>query len=171
MNSKIIFNIIGFYVCWWFSVFAATKENYYLGPVLVFIFLIIHVLKVINYNHEILFLFICYLIGFFIDTLFLRLGIIEFSGYLSENFNIAPLWVTGLWVCFGACISHSFKWFKRRYTILTLLGAISGPLIYFSASKVEVLIFNTSYYHLFSISFCWALFLPFIVFISDRIVD
>ena len=58
MNSKVTFNIIGFYICWWFSIFAAANENYYLGPVLVFIFLKINVLKVINYNHEILFLFI-----------------------------------------------------------------------------------------------------------------
>ena len=171
INNKILFNIIGFYVCWWISIYAAAKQNYYIGPIFVIIFLFIHIKKVINYNREIFFLLICYLIGFLIDTVFLRSGIIYYNGFLSENYNLAPFWVTGLWVCFGASISHSFKWVKRQYLTLTLLGMMSGPVIYFSASKTGALIINTNYYYLIIIGICWAFFLPFIVFISDRIVD
>ena len=54
---------------------------------------------------------------------------------------------------------------------LTLLGAISGPIIYFSASKTGALYFNVNYFHLISIAVCWSIFLPLIVYISDRIVD
>ena len=170
MNNKILFNIIGFYICWWVSIYGAIREIYYLGPLVVIVFLSIHALKVISYNSEILFLIVCYLIGFFIDTFFLRLGIIEYNGFLSENYNLAPIWVTFLWVCFGSSISHSFKWVKKQYKFLALLGVVSGPAIYFSASKAGVLLFNLNYYYLFIVGACWALFLPLIVYISDRIV-
>tara|TARA_Y100000996_G_scaffold380062_1_gene333709 strand:- start:1094 stop:1618 length:525 start_codon:yes stop_codon:yes gene_type:complete len=170
INNKILFNIIGFYICWWISVYAATKEVYYAGPLIVIIFLFIHAFKVISYNTEILFLVICYLIGFLIDTFFLRLGIIEYKGLLPEKYNLAPVWVTCLWVCFGTSISHSFKWVRKQYKFLALLGAISGPIIYFSASKVGALLFNVNYYYLFVVGLCWSLFLPLIVYISDRIV-
>ena len=170
MSNKILFNIIGFYFCWWISIYAASKENYYIGPVVVIIFLFIHTFKVISYNSEILFLFVCYLIGFLIDTFFLRLGIIEYKGFLSENYQLAPVWVTCLWVCFGSSISHSFKWVKGQYKILALLGAISGPIIYFSASKAGALFFNFNYYYLLIVCACWSLFLPMIVYISDRMV-
>ena len=171
MNKKILFNIIGFYLCWWISIYAAANENYYLGPLSVFLFLIIHIFKIMSYNKEIFFLLICYLIGFLIDTIFLRLEIIEYNGYLSDKFHVAPLWVTCLWVCFGSSISHSFRWFKRRYLTLAFLGSISGPIIYFSASKAGALNFSVNNFHLFSIGLCWSLFLPCIVFISDCLVD
>ena len=171
MTNKILFNIIGFYICWFISIYAAANANYYLGPVSVLIFLLIHIKKIINYNREILFLLICYFIGFFIDTFFLRFGVIEYKGILSSKFNVAPVWVTCLWVCFGTSISHSFRWFKRQYLYLALLGAISGPIIYYSASSSGALNFIVNNYHLLSVALCWSLFLPLIVFVSDRLVD
>ena len=117
INKKILFNIIGFYICWWGSILGAANDNYFIGPLFVVIFLFIHSIKVMHYSNEILFLVICYFIGFLIDTIFLRLNIINFNGYLPENYRLAPIWVTGLWVCFGASVSHSFKWIKRHNQI------------------------------------------------------
>ena len=172
LNKKILFNIIGFYFCWWASIFGATNKFYFIGPIFVSIFLLIHFLYVINQKKEIIFILICFFIGLLIDSFFLRFDIIHYKGYLPDNFNIAPLWVVSLWMCFGSSISHSFRWVKGNYMSLFLLGAVSGPLIYASATKLEVLYFNyAAYINLISVSLAWGVFLPFVVYLSDKIVD
>ena len=141
MSKKILFNIFGFYFCWWISIYGASVEIYYLGPLSVLLFLFIHLYKIVYHKNEILFLIICFFVGATIDTLLLRFNVIEYDGFLPYYYDIAPLWVVCLWVCFGATISHSFKWVKRRYLLLSILGAMSGPIIYFSATKFNTLHF------------------------------
>ena len=63
MNNKTIFNIIGFYLCWWMSIYGAAIEIYYIGPVCVLLFLLVHYLKIIYHENEILFLLICLFVG------------------------------------------------------------------------------------------------------------
>ena len=46
MNKKILFNIIGFYLCWWLSIYGASIEYYYLGPISVILFLLVHFYKI-----------------------------------------------------------------------------------------------------------------------------
>ena len=172
INKKIIFNILGFYFCWWISIFGASNNYFFIGPFFVMLFLMLHFFYVINQKKEMIFILICFFIGLLVDTFFLRFNIIDYKGYLPDNFNIAPLWVISLWMCFGASISHSFKWVKGNYLLLSILGAVSGPLIYVSATKLEVLYFNYAIYiNLISVSIAWGLFLPFVVYISDKLVD
>ena len=172
INKKIIFNIAGFYFCWWISIFGASNNYFFIGPFFVMFFLMLHFFYVINQKKEIIFILICFFIGLLVDTFFLRFDIIDYKGYLPDNFNIAPLWVISLWMCFGSSISHSFKWVKGNYLLLSILGAVSGPLIYVSATKLEVLYFNYGIYiNLICVSIAWGLFLPLVVYISDKLVD
>ena len=172
INNKKLFNIVGFYLCWWVAILGAANSYFFIGPLFVMFFLFFHFFYVINQKKEIIFILICFFIGLFIDTFFLRFGVIDYKGLLPEKFNLAPLWVISLWMCFGSSISHSFKWVKGNYIFLFFLGAISGPLIYASATKLEVLYFNYSIYiNLIIVSIAWGLFLPLVVYISDKLVD
>lgn len=172
MNKKIIFNIIGFYFCWWATIYASYLEYYFMGPIFVVLFLGIHFLKIVYHKYELYFLFICLFIGFSIDTFFLKFNIISYKGYLPEVYNIAPMWVSFLWVCFGATIYHSFKWIKTRYLLMAILSAISGPLIYFSAENLEVVtVLSDTNLYIAIISITWFLFIPLLIFISDKLVE
>ena len=172
MNKKILFNIFGFYFCWWMSVYGAAVEMYYLGPLSVLLFLFVHLYKIVYHKNEILFLIICFFVGTVIDTLLLRFNVIQYNGLLPLYYEIAPLWVVCLWVCFGATILHSFKWVKGRYLLLSVLSAISGPLIYFSAAKFNTLHFiNETSYKIIIISIIWAVFIPLLILISDQLVE
>ena len=172
INKKILFNIVGFYICWWGSIWGAVNNLFFIGPICVLLFLFIHLFKIVYNKNEILYLFICFILGFILDTIFLRLEIINYKGYLPLEYNLAPLWVVGLWVCFGATVLHSFKWIRRRYITLFILGAICAPIIYLSASRLETLNFvNENFYALSFVSLGWAIFLPFLIFLSDCIVE
>ena len=171
MNKKILFNIIGFYLCWWLSIYGAYIGHYYIGPLSVIIFLFVHFYKIVYHKYEFYFLLICLLIGFCIDTFFLRYQIINYEGYLPQNYNVAPLWVAFLWVCFGATIYHSFKWAKTRYTLMGILSAISGPVIYLSAEKIGVLIIlKNSNLYLIIIAITWSVFIPLLIILLIPLV-
>ena len=172
INKKILFNIIGFYICWWGSIFGAANDHFYIGPLFVLLFLFIHFYKIVYHKNEIAYLFICFCFGFIIDTIFLRMNIISYKGYLPDYFNIAPLWVVCLWVCFGATVYHSFSWVRRKYFTMSILGAMFGPLIYYSGAKLESLNFiNNANSNIKIVAIAWAILIPLLVFISDRLID
>ena len=168
INGKIIFNVIGFYICWWLTIFGTSKGYYFTGPLSVVLFLVIHFYKVTNHKKEDLFLIICFFLGTLIETILLNLNIIIHKGILTE-YNIAPLWSISLWVCFGATIYHSFKWMSKQYIISSILGAMSAPIVYFSFRAFGVVEFGMNNIITgLSVSAIWCLFIPLFIIIADR---
>ena len=52
MKNSIIINVIGFYICWWITIYGAVSKLYYIGPLATLIFIIIHLYKVTNHKKE-----------------------------------------------------------------------------------------------------------------------
>ena len=171
MNSNIILNVIGFYVCWWMTIFGAISETYFIGPLLTLVFVILHLYKITNHRKEDIFLVISFFLGLFIESLLLNCGIIIHKGVFVK-FNLAPLWAVSLWVCFASTLLHSFKWLSKQYLISALLGILSAPMIYFSMESLGVISFEIDkvYIALF-VSVLWGLFMPLFIYISDKILE
>ena len=171
MNNRIIINVIGFYICWWLTIYGAVSQMYYIGPLATSIFIFLHLNKVTNHKKEDIFLLISFFLGIFIETLLFNLNIIIHKGILVQ-YNIAPLWAVSLWLCFATTLLHSFKWLSKRYFISSLLGFLSAPMLYFSLYSLGVIEFGVSktLVILFT-SILWALFLPLFIYISDRILE
>ena len=171
MKNSIIINVIGFYICWWLTIYGAVSQFYYIGPLATLIFIILHLYKVTNHKKEDIFLLISFFLGIFIETLLLNLNIIIHKGVLVQ-YNIAPLWAISLWICFATTLLHSFKWLSKRYLISSLLGLLSAPMIYFSMYSLGVIEFGVSkiLVILFT-SVLWALIVPLFIYISARILE
>ena len=171
INNNIIVNVIGFYVCWWLTVFGAISKLYFIGPIVTIIFVILHIYKVTDHKKEDIFLIISFFLGLMIESILLNLEIIIHQGMLVE-YNIAPLWAISLWVCFGTTLFHSFKWLSKQYAISALLGAFSAPLIYFSMNSIGIIQFGVDKIYVAVItSLLWGLFVPLFIFISDRLLE
>jgi len=171
MKNSIIINVIGFYICWWLTIYGAVSQFYYIGPLATIIFIIIHLKKVTNHMKEDIFLFISFFLGLFIESLLLNLDIIIHKGLLVQ-YNIAPLWAVSLWLCFATTLLHSFKWLSKRYIVSSFLGLLSAPMIYFSMFSLDVIEFGVSKIFVILItSVLWALFVPLFIYISDQILD
>ena len=168
MNKKKLFNILGFYLCWWLSIYGANSENYFLGISVLLFYMVVHFIF-ISYNYiEYYYIFICFILGFSIDTILLNFNYIHYKGYLSEHFKLAPFWVVCLWVSFGLSIFHSFSFLRKKYLYTMILGMISGPLIYYSCSRLEIISFSVNQKNiLIGISILWSVLLPVYVFIAD----
>tara|TARA_Y100000389_G_scaffold118170_1_gene115335 strand:- start:2692 stop:3210 length:519 start_codon:yes stop_codon:yes gene_type:complete len=171
MKNSIIINVIGFYVCWWITIYGAVSKLYYIGPVATFIFIIIHLLKLTNHKKEDVFLLISFFLGLFIETLLLNLDIIIHKGILVK-YNIAPFWSVSLWLCFATTLLHSFKWLSKKYLTSSVLGILSAPLIYFSMQSMDVIKFGADkIIVIIFTSILWGLFFPLFIYISDRILE
>ncbi len=171
MKNSIIINVIGFYICWWLTIYGAVSQFYYLGPLATFIFIIVHLNKVANHRKENIFLLISFFLGIFIESLLLNLNIIIHKG-IFVKYNIAPLWSVSLWLCFATTLLHSFKWLSKRYIISSLLGILSAPMIYFSMYSLGVIEFGVSkiFVILFT-SILWGVFVPLFIYISDQTLE
>ena len=173
INPKTLINLLGFYICWWLCIYGATQELYTIGPVSVFLYIVIHFIYLSDNKLEYLYIFICFILGFFIDTVLLKLSIVKYSGFLPENYNLAPLWVVCLWLCFSLSIFHSFKVLQTRYKESMLLGLVSGPFIYCSFSKIGIITINDKYsllFVLFFIAVLWMFLIPFYIFLADQLI-
>ena len=171
MKNSVIINVIGFYICWWLTIYGAVSKLYYIGPVATFFFIIIHLGKLTNHKEEDIFLLISFFLGLFIETLLLNLDIIIHKGILVK-YNIAPFWSVSLWLCFATTLLHSFKWLSKRYLTSSLLGILSAPMIYFSMQSMGVVTFGVDkIIVIIFTSFLWGLFFPLFIYISDRILE
>ncbi len=171
-NYRILANLLGFYACWWLSVYGAFQGNYFLGFYVLLIYLFFHFIYVKRYKNEFYYVLFCLVFGFLIDTLLLNLKIISYNGYLPLKYSLAPLWVVCLWISFGLSIFHSFKILQKSYIISTFMGFVSGPLIFLSFNKLGLIFFSIDkHYALAVISIIWMMLIPLYVYAADKIIE
>lgn len=135
MIQKIIYYAL-FYVCWVICVQQASVGNGFIGPILIFIVVILHLLFTKDARREALFIVIISLAGTLIDTLYMNTGLMRFNSLYPNFPYIAPLWITSLYSLFAAGFTQSFGWLKERWWTMIVFGAIGGPLSYLAAMKV-----------------------------------
>jgi len=172
MNYKNILNIIGFYLCWWICIYGAINEKYFLGISVLFVYTIFHFIFLSNSYIEYYYMLICFFLSFISDSFFMYCNFISYKGYMPIQFNIIPFWTLSLWLCFSLSIFHSFSFLRKKYLFASILGVISGPIIYYSISKVGLIIFLIDQSSmLLIISLVWALFLPLYFLIADKLIE
>lgn len=70
--------------------------------------------------------------GWLLDSALLNLGLFAFAGAAW----VAPLWLALLWALFAATLRHCRAWTARPWWRASLLGAIGGPLSYFTGAEL-----------------------------------
>tara|TARA_S200000501_G_C20866436_1_gene762075 strand:+ start:179 stop:688 length:510 start_codon:yes stop_codon:yes gene_type:complete len=167
MKSK-LFNIIGFQSCWWACVLGVVNDLQYLGPILMSVFLLIHLLFFKKNNKEIHLILGVGLFGVLVDTIFLNLNIVEYEYPISNL--IAPLWIIYMWLGFASTINHSLYWLNNNYIIMFFSGLIFGPLSYIAGLEFGALNFEKSFFVFVIIGFSWAIIMPIIFYFNKKYV-
>lgn len=84
-----------------------------------------------------LFLLKIFALGFVVDSLISGLGLMIFqSAYPQPLEGFQPWWLSLLWLSFGASAKACFFWLEKRPFLALVLGAISGPVAYFSGLQL-----------------------------------
>ncbi len=169
-----IYNVLGFKICWWACVLGAVSNQKYLGPILVFLYLSIHLYNISSQSRtsEIYLLLIACMFGTSVDSILLNLDILSYEGLYDNIDYIAPLWITAMWVGFTATLNHAFKNIIEKYFIQILLGLFFGPMAYVAGNNLGAIKFNTLYSEsliLVIIAVVWGLSFPLLCWMSNKI--
>ena len=169
-----IYNILGFKVCWWACVLGAVSNQKYLGPILVLIYLFIHLYIISSElrRSEIYLLLFAAIFGTFIDSIFLSFDLLTYEGSYNNISYIAPLWITAMWVGFTATLNHAFKKIIKKYYVQFFLGLIFGPLAYITGNGLGAIVFNPNHSEsLISIiiAIVWGISFPLLCWFSNKV--
>ena len=160
--------MIGFQVGWWACVLGVQNGYAYLGPAVMAVFLISHLVMTGSNRSEIIFIGAVALVGALVDTAFLQSSLITYEGLTFSYF--APFWIIAMWVGFSATINHSLAWLDGKWFFAFLLGAVFGPLSYLAGSNFGAVDFHVSLISMSILSVVWGATVPFLYFLNRMIV-
>ena len=139
---KLTINLIMIDLNWLICVMGAAKGNEWIGPVAVFIWILIH-LRFIGkkWASELLVIVGAGVMGFLIDTLLGLSGAIRFYRY-SVGGITSPPFMVALWLSFATSLAFSLRWLQGRYLAGGALGLVAGPFTYYAGMKLGAVKFN-----------------------------
>jgi hypothetical protein len=163
---KNIVRVFGFQCVWFASILGAADGLFWLGPMAVLAWLCVSLMMSGAIQRELLLAIIAAGVGLCTDSALLAAGIFVPSG-LGEHL-ISPPWMVGLWVNLATILNTSLSWLKGRPVLATTIGAIGGPLAYYSGAQLgAAVIAEPLLQNLAVIGIEWALALPLLVRLSE----
>jgi hypothetical protein len=124
-----------------------------------------------NKKSFVIFMILSTILGFLIDTALMQSGWIVFKTPNTEPFEIVqPWWMGFLWLAFAASFPISFHWLKNKYLLASLLGAIFGPISYFSGAKLGA-ISSINHLGLIFVGLLWCITMPVMLRLSLHFVN
>jgi hypothetical protein len=108
-------------------------------------------------------------LGFALDSAFAASGWMTYAQPWAWAWA-APLWIWALWTAFAMTLNHSLAFLRGRPAACAVLGAVGGPLAYWTAAGAfEAVDFTVPpWIVLAALSLAWGLALPLIVSLNAR---
>ena len=133
--------ILGFQVVWFACAWGAS-HHYPLLPIIVSLaYLNTYMSKQVQKKQAYLFLLKMLALGFVLDSVLGFFNLITFASAFPEPFTfVQPWWLSLLWLCFAASAKVSFSWLENRQSVAILLGAVTGPLAYYSGVQLGAIL-------------------------------
>jgi hypothetical protein len=162
-----VFNTFLFYFGWIVCLQEGSKGQFLYGLLIVLAAVAYYFYSSSCWKADYILLALVVLIGPLSDVLYARLGLLQYHPSTHLFSWIPPLWVFFLWALFGVNI-QLFSWLGHHRLLAVLLGALSGPLSYFSVVRLggASLLMPMSLVFL-AIGLVWAIFLPSFVWLND----
>ena len=161
-------NFVAFQIGWWCSVVGAGKGWTLLGPAVVTVVVILHLVRSPEPAREAKFLFAVALIGTAVDSGLAASSLLAYKGGYGIVW-IAPAWITGMWLNFGTTIHASMGWLADRYILAAVLGAIGGPLTYRAGASLGAAELIHPQWSLVALGLTWAAVLPLLYWLGSGV--
>jgi hypothetical protein len=166
-----VFNYIGLQIGWLACAVGAAQEMAWLGPLVVMIYLGLHLYWSPRRFKELRFILLVGLIGLVVDSLKKITGLIVYAGDVPFAW-LAPPWIIAMWLLFSTSLNGSLSWLKGRYVLALILGAVFGPLSYVSGVRLGAAEFNYEFWFTVGVlAVVWALVVPGLVWLSKLLVE
>jgi Protein of unknown function (DUF2878) len=92
------------------------------------------------------------------------------QGWLAfGSSTMLPFWLVVLWVAFAATLNHSLVFLHKRLGLASLLGAVFGPVSYWSGMQLGRLQFpHSTTSTMLVLGLVWAILMPALVALALR---
>lgn len=100
------------------------------------------------------------LLGFLLETIWVRLGLIRYAAPWPMQTH--PAWLMALWAAFALTVVPLFGYLRGRPWLAAALGAVGGPLAYLGAARGwhAVLLPAREWPSLIALAVGWGIALP-----------
>ena len=165
MQAVIVILILS--IGWFSCVLGAAWGIAWLGPAVVSVLILLHLLYSRTWRRDLVFMLALGLVGAIVETLFLKSGLISYAG--QGESSLAPVWVVVLWAHFGTMRHATLRLLFGRPMIAALSGAVVAPLVYSAGAALGAASFAPpSWRALTMIAVTWALVVPMASFFAWR---
>ena len=160
-------NFILFQVGWFACVLGAANSIPWLGPLVVFVVVAVHLTLAHQPAEEIKLLLIGLLIGGVWDSYLVASGwLIYPTGMFSAY--VAPYWILAMWVLFLTTLNVSLRWMKNQLILSACLGGLAGPLAYYAGFKLDAVVMNDPLMTSLIIGIGWFFIMPVLMLITRK---
>lgn len=161
-----IFNGVSFYVGWFACVALAAWGEPWWSIVVGLAFVFVHFPICDNWRRDLGLVVLMSILGFFLDTIYMALGVLSYRSPNPWVDYLAPLWLIPLYALFAQTLNSSLSYLRGNPFILSWLAALAGPLTYLAGERMGAASFIMDRgLALLFIGITWALFMP----LMDRI--
>ncbi|HSH01130.1 MAG TPA: DUF2878 domain-containing protein [Anaerolineae bacterium] len=133
---RTIINLVGLQVGWWACAWGAATERPWFGVLVVTVHIIFHLWGAPDKKRDIRLILALSLIGAVVDGLFKTGGVLIYAAPWPDIPLVGPIWIVAMWALFATAITTSLAWIKGRLLLAGVLGAIFGPLSYWTGVGV-----------------------------------
>ena len=126
-------NVLGFQAVWLASVAGAGAGLPWAGPLAAALFTALTLRFGRRARADLRLLAVALPLGLALDSGFAASGWLVYAEAWPWA-SMAPVWIWSLWVGFALTLNHSMAFLRDRPLAAALLGAIGGPLAYWSAA-------------------------------------
>jgi hypothetical protein len=165
---NLLMNVAAFKLGWISSVVGGAQQIPWLGPVVVFAAVALHLARAQRPNSEFMLILSCGLLGAVFDSALVAAGWVTFpSGMFSEL--MAPYWIVTMWMLFGTTINLSMRWMRGRPLLAAVFGFVGGPLAYMGGYKIGGIQFVDQTAAIAMLAIGWAVMMPLLMRLGERL--
>ena len=163
-----LINFTGFQLGWFACVLSAANDKPMLGVACALLLLGLHFFLSTQPRRDLVLITGIALIGSSWDSLLTWQQLMLFSSGQYHH-NIAPVWISAMWLMFASTLNVSLRWLYGRYVLAAILGAFAGPLAYQAGAALGAVTLPQPLLGLAMMSVGWALMMPLFIKLAQNI--
>ena len=162
-----LYNIIAYNAVWFVSIYGSLHYHPFIGPSMALIFLCSHFFLIKQKHSQLSVLIITFVSGLILETLIHKPFVYTFTQPHSIPW-LTPIWLMFIWASFSCTLMYSIKALLKRPISAFLSGAIFGPISYYGAEKIGVIIIPNHWTPFIILAISWGSVMVWLRFIVKR---
>jgi hypothetical protein len=160
-------NFILSQVGWFACAFGAAYGYQWTGPLVTVGVVAVHLYSAPRAAPEVTLLVITMALGFVVDAPMAFFNLVTYP--TPGMFGVLqPYWMLALWALFATMLNVTLRWLKTRMVLAAVLGAILGPIAYWSGQRLGALTLAQFWPAVYALAVGWGAVMPLLMWLSNR---